>query len=197
MNPQHQHFLMQQQNIASPSASDLDNRRLRMLMSNRTAAIAKDGQSNSVGDMVQGVGSPMQAASPFQRGEADILLKVPHSLVLSHGHWCARHGIPFLSLTAGRIIFILVFFLISATKISLVPFIPCLMWVTFFVQCYTAVISLSLGYGYSMLCTDNDLLKLLVSVVGKLQYSCFLAHLLDTWVTWPTLCSWVSCNNIS
>ncbi|CAN6456263.1 unnamed protein product [Victoria cruziana] len=76
MNPQHQHFLMQQQNIASPSASDLDNRRLRMLMSNRTAAIAKDGQSNSVGDMVQGVGSPMQAASPFQRGEADILLKL-------------------------------------------------------------------------------------------------------------------------
>ncbi|KAF3791857.1 Transcriptional corepressor LEUNIG-like protein [Nymphaea thermarum] len=75
MNPQHQHFLMQQQNIASPSASDLENRRLRMLMSSRTAAIAKDGQSNSVGDMVQGVGSPMQAASPFQRGDPDALLK--------------------------------------------------------------------------------------------------------------------------
>ncbi|KAF3791145.1 Transcriptional corepressor LEUNIG [Nymphaea thermarum] len=80
LTPQQQHLLMQaqaQQNISSTSAADIDSRRLRMLLNSRNMALGKDGQPNPVGEMVQGVGSPMQAASPvLQRGENDFLLKV-------------------------------------------------------------------------------------------------------------------------
>ena len=38
--------------------------------------IGKDGLSNSVGDVVPNVGSPLQAASMMARGDTDILMKV-------------------------------------------------------------------------------------------------------------------------
>ncbi|CAN6442091.1 unnamed protein product [Victoria cruziana] len=80
LTPQQQHLLMQaqaQQSITSTSAADMDSRRLRMLLNSRSMTLGKDGQPNPVGEMVQGVASPMQAASPvLQRGDTDILLKL-------------------------------------------------------------------------------------------------------------------------
>ena len=76
LTPQHQQQLMlAQQNLTSPSASD-DSRRLRMLLNNRSMGLGKDGLSNSVGDVVANVGSPLQAASMMPRGDTDMLIKV-------------------------------------------------------------------------------------------------------------------------
>ncbi|PRQ40275.1 hypothetical protein RchiOBHm_Chr4g0434291 [Rosa chinensis] len=77
LTPQHQQQLMlAQQNLTSPSASD-DSRRLRMLLNNRSMGLGKDGLSNSVGDVVPNVGSPLQAAgSMMPRGDTDMLMKV-------------------------------------------------------------------------------------------------------------------------
>uniref|UniRef100_A0A9I9D087 Transcriptional corepressor LEUNIG n=1 Tax=Cucumis melo TaxID=3656 RepID=A0A9I9D087_CUCME len=75
LTPQHQQQLMlAQQNLTSPSVND-DGRRLRMLLNSR---MAKDGLSNSVGDVVPNVGSPLQAGSPLlPRGDnTDVILKV-------------------------------------------------------------------------------------------------------------------------
>ncbi|XP_022132160.1 transcriptional corepressor LEUNIG isoform X2 [Momordica charantia] len=73
LTPQHQQQLMlAQQNLTSPPVGD-DSRRLRMLLSSR---IAKDGLSNSVGD-VQNVGSPHQAGSPLlPRTDPDMMIKL-------------------------------------------------------------------------------------------------------------------------
>ncbi|KAF5743283.1 Transcriptional corepressor LEUNIG -like protein [Tripterygium wilfordii] len=77
LTPQHQQQLMlAQQNLTSPSASN-ENARLRMLFNNRNMGLGKDGLSNSVGDMVPNVGSPLQAGGPLlARGDTDILMKV-------------------------------------------------------------------------------------------------------------------------
>lgn len=77
LTPQHQQQLMlAQQNMASPSSSD-DSRRLRMLLNNRNMGVSKDGLSNSVGDVVPNVGSPLQAGGPnFPRSDPDMLMKV-------------------------------------------------------------------------------------------------------------------------
>ncbi|KAF8393301.1 hypothetical protein HHK36_021542 [Tetracentron sinense] len=72
---QQQLLLQAQQNITSPSASDIDSRRLRMLLNNRNMELGKDGLSNSVGDVVPNVGSPMQAACPVLRGDTEMLIK--------------------------------------------------------------------------------------------------------------------------
>lgn len=66
--------MLAQQNLTSPSVND-DGRRLRMLLNSR---IAKDGLSNSVGDVVPSVGSPLQAGSPLlPRGDnTDMIMKV-------------------------------------------------------------------------------------------------------------------------
>ncbi|XP_050938176.1 transcriptional corepressor LEUNIG isoform X2 [Cucumis melo] len=75
LTPQHQQQLMlAQQNLTSPSVND-DGRRLRMLLNSR---MAKDGLSNSVGDVVPNVGSPLQAGSPLlPRGDnTDVILKI-------------------------------------------------------------------------------------------------------------------------
>ncbi|XP_004138746.1 transcriptional corepressor LEUNIG isoform X2 [Cucumis sativus] len=75
LTPQHQQQLMlAQQNLTSPSVND-DGRRLRMLLNTR---MAKDGLSNSVGDVVPNVGSPLQAGSPLlPRGDnTDMILKI-------------------------------------------------------------------------------------------------------------------------
>lgn len=81
LTPQHQQQLMlAQQNLTSPSVND-DGRRLRMLLNSR---MAKDGLSNSVGDVVPNVGSPLQAGSPLlPRGDnTDVILKVLITLLL-------------------------------------------------------------------------------------------------------------------
>ncbi|XP_022892870.1 transcriptional corepressor LEUNIG isoform X1 [Olea europaea var. sylvestris] len=76
--PQHQQQLMlAQQNMTSPSASDVDSRRLRMLMNNRSMSMGKDGLSNSVGDVVPNIGSPLQSGCPsLTRADPDMLLKL-------------------------------------------------------------------------------------------------------------------------
>ncbi|KAF9616816.1 hypothetical protein IFM89_032666 [Coptis chinensis] len=75
LTPQQRQLLLQaQQNSTSPSASDVDSRRLRMLLNNQ--GLGKDGQLSLVGDVVSNVGSPMQSAGPvLQRGETDMLIK--------------------------------------------------------------------------------------------------------------------------
>lgn len=77
LTPQHQQQLMlAQQNLPSPSASD-ENRRLRMILNNRNMGLGKDGPSNSAGDVVPNVGSPLQAGGPLlPRGDTDMLIKV-------------------------------------------------------------------------------------------------------------------------
>ncbi|PIA42600.1 hypothetical protein AQUCO_02000203v1 [Aquilegia coerulea] len=74
LSPQQRQLLLQAQNMNSPSASDVDSRRLRMLLNNQ--GLGKDGQMNLVGDVVSNVGSPMQAACPIlPRGDTDMLIK--------------------------------------------------------------------------------------------------------------------------
>lgn len=68
--------MLAQQNLSSSSASD-ESRRLRMLLNNRGIGLVKDGVSNSVGDVVPNVGSPLQAGGPvLPRGDTDMLIKV-------------------------------------------------------------------------------------------------------------------------
>ncbi|KAF8389031.1 hypothetical protein HHK36_025716 [Tetracentron sinense] len=75
LTPQHQQLLLQQ-NLTSPSGSDIESRRLKMLLNNRNMGLGKDSQSNSIGDVVPNVGSPMQAAGPvLARGDVDMLIK--------------------------------------------------------------------------------------------------------------------------
>lgn len=76
LNQLQQQFLLQaQQNLGSPSANDLESRKLNMLL-NRNLSFGKDGQLNSVGD-VSNVGSPVQVGSPvLPRADPDMLLKV-------------------------------------------------------------------------------------------------------------------------
>ncbi|GAB2233493.1 hypothetical protein Drorol1_Dr00002716 [Drosera rotundifolia] len=77
LSPQHQQQLMlAQQNLASASASDLENRRLRMLLSNRNMGLGKDGLANTVGDIVANAGLPLQAACPVLTRDQDMLLKL-------------------------------------------------------------------------------------------------------------------------
>ncbi|KAJ9688537.1 hypothetical protein PVL29_014276 [Vitis rotundifolia] len=73
---QQQLLLQAQQNLASPSASDLECRKLRMLLTSRNS-LGKDGQLNTVGDVVANVGSPMQVGCPvLPRGDTDMLIKL-------------------------------------------------------------------------------------------------------------------------
>uniref|UniRef100_A0A803MQ68 Transcriptional corepressor LEUNIG n=1 Tax=Chenopodium quinoa TaxID=63459 RepID=A0A803MQ68_CHEQI len=76
-----QHLLMQaQQNLASPSSMDLETRRRMILNNNRNVSLGKDGQLNSVGEVVPNVGSPAQAGCPvLPRGDSDMLMKQQQS----------------------------------------------------------------------------------------------------------------------
>jgi hypothetical protein len=48
-----------------------------MLLNNRNMGLGKDALTNSVGDVVPNVGSPLQAGAPLlTRGDTDMLLKV-------------------------------------------------------------------------------------------------------------------------
>lgn len=78
LTPQHQQqLLLAQQNLPSPSGSDAESRRLRMLLGSRSMNLGKDSLANSVGDVVPNVGSPMQPGCPsLPRGDPDILFKL-------------------------------------------------------------------------------------------------------------------------
>lgn len=55
-----------------------------MLMNNRSMSMGKDGLSNSVGDVVPNIGSPLQSGCPsLTRADPDMLLKVPFSSELA------------------------------------------------------------------------------------------------------------------
>ncbi|XP_064972663.1 transcriptional corepressor LEUNIG isoform X2 [Musa acuminata AAA Group] len=78
LSPQQQQqlLLQAQQNLTSPAAGDVDSRRLRMLLNNRNLVLGKDGQANSVGDVIPNVGSPLQSACPvLPRADTDMLMK--------------------------------------------------------------------------------------------------------------------------
>lgn len=78
LTPQHQQQLMlAQQSLTSPSASDVDSRRLRMLLNNRSLSMGKDGLTNSVGDVVPNIGSPLPAGCPVvPRADPEMLMKL-------------------------------------------------------------------------------------------------------------------------
>ncbi|KAL6501931.1 hypothetical protein OROGR_027064 [Orobanche gracilis] len=78
LTPQHQQQLMlAQQSLTSPSASDVESRRLKMLFNNRSLSMGKDGLSNSVGDIVPNIGSPLQAGCPvLPRADTEMLMKM-------------------------------------------------------------------------------------------------------------------------
>ncbi|GAB4854151.1 hypothetical protein Ancab_022736 [Ancistrocladus abbreviatus] len=78
LTPQHQQQLMlAQQNLTSGSANDIESRRLRMLLNNRSISLGKDGLVNTVGDVIPNVGSPLQAGCPvLPRGDPDVLIKL-------------------------------------------------------------------------------------------------------------------------
>ncbi|XVE98242.1 hypothetical protein REPUB_Repub03eG0088800 [Reevesia pubescens] len=74
---QQQLLLQGQQNLSSPSANDLECRKLRMLLNNQIMGLGKDGPLNSFGDVVPKVGSPMQVGCPaLPRGDTDMLVKL-------------------------------------------------------------------------------------------------------------------------
>jgi len=84
LTPQQQQLMLAQQNLTSPSASD-ENRRLRMLLNNRNMGLGKDALTNSVGDVVPNVGSPLQAGAPLlTRGDTDMLLKLKMAQLQHH-----------------------------------------------------------------------------------------------------------------
>lgn len=75
---QQQILLQAQQNTTSQLGGDVDSRRLRMLLNSRNVVIGKDALSSAVGDVIQNIGSPIQAASPvLPHGGTDMLIKVP------------------------------------------------------------------------------------------------------------------------
>ncbi|XP_073055404.1 transcriptional corepressor LEUNIG-like isoform X3 [Primulina eburnea] len=74
LTPQHQQQLMlAQQNITSPSASDIESRRLKMLLNNRSLSMGKDDHANSVGDIVPNIGASLQA---LPRTDPEMLMKL-------------------------------------------------------------------------------------------------------------------------
>ncbi|CAL2275080.1 unnamed protein product [Prunus armeniaca] len=78
-----QQLMLAQQNMASPSANDLDSRRLRMLLNNQNTGLGKDGQLNSVD--VSNVGSPVQVGCPvLPRADADMIMKLQQQQMQSN-----------------------------------------------------------------------------------------------------------------
>ncbi|KAK7388758.1 hypothetical protein VNO78_23585 [Psophocarpus tetragonolobus] len=64
-----------QQNLISP-VSDFESRRLRMLFNDQNMALMRDGQSNSIGDLIPDNGSPAQVGSSMlPHPESDMFLK--------------------------------------------------------------------------------------------------------------------------
>ncbi|KAJ6862356.1 hypothetical protein NC652_039255 [Populus alba x Populus x berolinensis] len=94
LTPQHQQQLMlAQQSLTSPAASD-DSRRLRMYINNRTMSLGKDGLTNSVGDVVPNVGSPLQTVGPhLSRGETDMLIKLQQHVLSNQQSQSSSHNV--------------------------------------------------------------------------------------------------------
>jgi hypothetical protein len=71
LTPQQQQQLMlqAQQNMASPTSSDVDSRRLRMMLNSRNAALGRDGQTSG-SDIIPNIGSSQSG------GDIDMLIKV-------------------------------------------------------------------------------------------------------------------------
>uniref|UniRef100_A0A0E0JL01 Uncharacterized protein n=1 Tax=Oryza punctata TaxID=4537 RepID=A0A0E0JL01_ORYPU len=79
LTPQHQQqlLLQTQQNMASPTANDVETRRLRILHNNKIMAIQRDGQINSSGHTVPNIGSPDQSGG--SRNKIDMIItKIAH-----------------------------------------------------------------------------------------------------------------------
>ena len=73
---QQQLILQAQHNLSSPSVSDFESRRLRVLLNNQNMGLVKDGRSNSVGDLIPNI-APAQVGSPMlPHPDSDMLLKV-------------------------------------------------------------------------------------------------------------------------
>ena len=76
LNPQ-QLLLQAQQtqgNLGSTNLlTELESRRIKMLLSSRNAMPNKDGQPTGIGDVMQGVASPMQAAN---QSNQELIMKV-------------------------------------------------------------------------------------------------------------------------
>ncbi|KAL2338311.1 hypothetical protein Fmac_012757 [Flemingia macrophylla] len=69
-------MLQAQQNLISPSVSDFESRRLGMFFNNQNMGLGKDGQSNSVGDIIPNEGSSVQVGSSMlPRQDSDMFLK--------------------------------------------------------------------------------------------------------------------------
>ncbi|XP_041005146.1 transcriptional corepressor LEUNIG-like isoform X2 [Juglans microcarpa x Juglans regia] len=78
-----------QQNLASPSTNDLGCGRLRMLLNNRNVGLAKDGQLDSVGDIVPNTGSLVQVGCPVT--DKDLLLKLQQQQLHSNNQHKQHH----------------------------------------------------------------------------------------------------------
>ncbi|XP_013656292.2 transcriptional corepressor LEUNIG [Brassica napus] len=82
LTPQHQQQLMMaQQNLNSQTVNE-ENRRLKMLLNNRSMSLGKDGLGGSVGDVLPNVGSSLQPGGTLlPRGDTDMLLKLKMALL--------------------------------------------------------------------------------------------------------------------
>lgn len=70
-------MLLAEQNLISPPVSDIESRRLGMFFNDRNMSLVKDGQSNSVDDLVLSNGSPAQVGSPMlPHPDSDVFFKV-------------------------------------------------------------------------------------------------------------------------
>ncbi|XP_019057600.1 PREDICTED: transcriptional corepressor LEUNIG-like [Tarenaya hassleriana] len=82
--PLQQQLLLQARNLTSPSASDLEVRKLKMLLSNQNMNLGKDGSLNSVGD-VPNIGSAIQpGCPPLPRGDPEMLIKLQQQQLLNN-----------------------------------------------------------------------------------------------------------------
>lgn len=87
LTPQQQQQLLlhAQQNIPSSISSDVDARRLRMLLNNRNVVLGQDGQPNSGSEIIPNIGSPGQNGG--SRNDIDMLIKKKLALLQQqHSH---------------------------------------------------------------------------------------------------------------
>ncbi|CAL4962715.1 unnamed protein product [Urochloa decumbens] len=91
LTPQQQQQLLlhAQQNISS-SISDVDTRRLRMLLNNRNVVLGQDGQTNSGGDIIPNMGSPGQSGG--SRHDIDMLIKKKLALLQQQQQQSQQHS---------------------------------------------------------------------------------------------------------
>ncbi|KAM3330975.1 hypothetical protein ACQJBY_027210 [Aegilops geniculata] len=83
---QQQLALQAQQNMASPTSSDVDSRRLRMMFNNRNVVLGRDGQTTCGGDIIPNIGSPSQSG-----GDIDMLIKQQQQLLQQQSNSQQQH----------------------------------------------------------------------------------------------------------